>query len=133
MCKIKIPQEIPYEELIYVLLREKGIHVWDARPTFITTAHSDDDLAYIVKAFKESMDEMLLMDFFPPADITKKNSSQTEVKTSAADPEQPASDYQQKHFAPPVAGAKLGRDEQGRAVWFVPSKSDPTQFEKWQG
>lgn len=133
MCKIKIPQEIPYEELIYVLLREKGIHVWDARPTFITTAHSDDDLAYIVKAFKESMDEMLLMDFFPPADVTKKNSSQTEVKTSAADPEQPVSDYQQKHFAPPVPGAKLGRDEQGRAIWFVPSKSDPTQFEKWQG
>ncbi len=133
MCKIKIPQEIPYEELIYVLLREKGIHVWDARPTFITTAHSDDDLAYIVKAFKESIDEMLLMEFFPPAEITKKKHSQTDIKASAADPEQPISDYQQKHFSPPVPGAKLGRDEQGRAVWFVPSKSDPTHFEQWQG
>jgi amino acid adenylation domain-containing protein len=133
MCKIKIPQDIPYEELIYILLREKGIHVWDARPTFITTAHSDEDLAYIVKAFKESMDEMLLMEFFPPAETTKKNNAQSEIKASAADPEQPVSDYQQKNFAPPVPGAKLGRDEQGRAVWFVPSKSDPTQFEKWQG
>ncbi len=133
MCKIKIPQEIPYEELIYILLREKGIHVWDARPTFITTAHSDEDLAYIVKAFKESIDEMLLMEFFPPAETTKKNNTQAEVKVSAADPEQPISDYQQKHFSPPVPGAKLGRDEQGRAVWFVPLKSDPTQFEKWQG
>lgn len=133
MCKIKIPQEIPYEELIYIMLREKGIHVWDARPTFITTAHSDDDLAYIVKSFKEAMDEMLLMEFFPTADASKKNSLAGDLKTSAADPEQPASDYQQKNFAPPVPGAKLGRDEQGRAVWFVPSKSDPTQFEKWQG
>ncbi|MDX1599539.1 MAG: aminotransferase class III-fold pyridoxal phosphate-dependent enzyme, partial [Marinobacter sp.] len=32
MCKIKIPQDIAFEELIYIILREKGIHVWDARP-----------------------------------------------------------------------------------------------------
>lgn len=130
MCKIKIPQEIPYEELIYILLREKGIHVWDARPTFITTAHSDEDLAYVVKAFKESIDEMLQLNFFPRVEAKSTASVAT---VSAADPEQPVSDYQEKNFAPPAPGAKLGRDEQGRAVWFVPSKSDPTQFEKWKG
>ncbi|HWV14492.1 MAG TPA: amino acid adenylation domain-containing protein [Cellvibrio sp.] len=123
MCKIKIPQEIAYEELIYIMLREKGIHVWDARPTFITTAHSDADIEFIINAFKEAMDEMLLMEFFPAA----------ESKTSAASASAAESDYQKQHFTPPVPGAKLGRDEEGRAVWYVPSAKDPSQFERWQG
>lgn len=123
MCKIKIPQEIAYEELIYVLLREKGVHVWDARPTFITTAHSDADIDFIINAFKEAMDEMLVMDFFPAA----------ERKLAPAFVAASESDYQKQHFTPPVAGAKLGRDEEGRAVWYIPSAKDPSQFEKWQG
>jgi glutamate-1-semialdehyde aminotransferase len=123
MCKIKIPQEIAYEELIYVLLREKGIHVWDARPTFITTAHSDADIDFIINAFKEAMDDMLLMEFFPAA----------EGKATPALSAPAENDYQKQHFTPPVAGAKLGRDEEGQAVWYVPSAKDPSQFEKWQG
>ncbi len=120
MCKIKIPQDIPYEELIYVLLREKGVHVWDARPTFITTAHSDEDIAFVVKAFKEAMDEMLAMEFFPRADS----------RTTHASPAVPAPASPQQ---PPVPGARLGRDESGRATWYVPSAADPTRYEKWQG
>ena len=123
MCKIKIPQEIAYEELIYVLLREKGVHVWDARPTFITTAHSDADIDFIINAFKEAIDEMLLMEFFPAA----------EGKATPALSAPVENDYQKQHFSPPVAGAKLGRDEEGQAVWYVPSAKDPSQFEKWQG
>lgn len=64
MCKVKIPQDIAFEELIYVILREKGIHAWDARPMFITTAHSDEDINAIIKAFKEAMDEMIALEFF---------------------------------------------------------------------
>lgn len=125
MCKIKIPQDIAYEELIYVLLREKGIHVWDARPTFITTAHSDEDIEFIIKAFKEAIDEMLVMDFFPVID--------GKTAPELAEQDNPSGDYQKKHFTPPIPGAKLGRDEDGRAVWYVPSAKDPSQFDKWQG
>lgn len=114
MCKIKIPQDIAFEELIYIILREKGIHVWDARPMFITTAHSDEDISAIVTAFKEAMDEMIAMEFFP---VTKSM------------PETPASLGQK----PPVEGARLGRDESGKAAWYVPSKTDKSQFEKWTG
>jgi len=136
MCKIKIPQDIPYEELMYVLLREKGIHVWDARPTFITTAHSDEDIEFIINAFKAAMDEMLVLEFFPAADgkaaTARAASAESflEVDQSALAVE---SDYQKKNFTPPVPGAKLGRDEEGRAVWYVPSAKDPSHFEKWQG
>lgn len=129
MCKIKIPQEIAYEELIYVLLREKGIHVWDARPTFITTAHSDEDIEFIIKAFKEAIDEMLVMDFFPVID----GKAAPELADQGQDNDSPAGSYQKQHFTPPIPGAKLGRDEEGRAVWYVPSAKDPSQFDKWQG
>ena len=114
MCKIKIPQDIAFEELIYIILREKGIHVWDARPMFITTAHTDEDISAIVKAFKEAMDEMITMEFFP---VTKS----TVGKTASMN---------QK---PPVEGARLGRDESGKAAWYVPSRTDKNQFEKWTG
>jgi amino acid adenylation domain-containing protein len=124
MCKIKIPQDIAYEELIYVMLREKGIHVWDARPTFITTAHSDEDIAFIIKAFKESMAEMLAMEFFPAADPKLNNTTDSSTNKELS--------YQERHYAPPVAGAKLGRDEEGRAVWFVPSATDANHFEQWK-
>ena len=131
MCKIKVPQEIPYEELVYVLLRHKGIHV-DARPTFITTAHSDEDLAFIVKAFKEAIDEMLAMEFFPR--VSDSAAEPAAAAPKAASEELPAAEaYAQEHFSPPVVGAKLGRDEEGNACWFVPSPSNPNEFVKWQG
>jgi amino acid adenylation domain-containing protein len=138
MCKIKIPQEIPYEELIYVMLREKGLHVWDARPTFITTAHSDDDIAFIVQTFKDAIDEMLAMGFFPHADAVSSSSapsaaSPSSTSSAASASASPSQDYAATHFSPPVPGAKLGRDETGSAVWYVPSPSDPSSFVKWQG
>lgn len=114
MCKLKIPQDIAFEELIYILLREKGIHAWDARPMFITTAHSDEDLAAIIAAFKEAMDDMIAMAFFP---VTKA----------------PAESTAGAHPQPPVAGARLGRDEAGKAAWYIPSKTHKNQFEKWAG
>ncbi|MES2673086.1 MAG: amino acid adenylation domain-containing protein [Pseudomonadota bacterium] len=132
MCKIKIPQEIAYEELIYVLLREKGVHVWDARPTFITTAHSDADIDFIINAFKEAMDEMLVMEFFPAVESKSVDGKSAPVAAPESG-SQMESDYQKQHFTPPVTGAKLGRDEEGRAVWYVPSAKDPSQFVKWQG
>ncbi|HEY6529491.1 MAG TPA: amino acid adenylation domain-containing protein [Cellvibrionaceae bacterium] len=132
MCKIKVPQEIPYEELVYVLLRKKGIHVWDARPTFITTAHSDEDIAFIVNAFKEAIDEMLAMEFFPrvSAAATTSLAGATEPQVTET---APAEAYANEHFSPPTANAKLGRDEEGNACWFVPSTSNPAEFVKWQG
>ena len=134
MCKIKVPQEIPYEELVYVLLRHKGIHVWDARPTFITTAHTDEDLAFIVKAFKEAIDEMLAMEFFPREGSVATHDGHAKPAAPAMAHElPPAAAYAKEHFSPPAAGAKLGRDEEGNACWFVPSAGNPAEFVKWQG
>lgn len=109
LFKIKIPQDISYEELIYVLLREKGIHIWDARPCFLTTSHTEAEINAFIKAFKASVDEMLDMDFLPcekPAASKKAFDSQK----------------------PPVPGARLGKDPKGNPAWYVEDEKRPGKY-----
>lgn len=53
-----IPAEWPFGSLIYYHLREKGIHLQEGFPCFVTTAHSDEDLDRVANAFAESLREM---------------------------------------------------------------------------
>ena len=41
--EIKFKDELPYGELLFTLMREKGIHIWDLFPCFITDAHTKED------------------------------------------------------------------------------------------
>ncbi|HEX2924791.1 MAG TPA: aminotransferase class III-fold pyridoxal phosphate-dependent enzyme [Ruminiclostridium sp.] len=45
-------------ELLFYSLLEKGIYVWEGRNCFISTAHTDEDIAYIIKSVKESVEEL---------------------------------------------------------------------------
>ncbi|AKU98435.1 Malonyl CoA-acyl carrier protein transacylase [Labilithrix luteola] len=60
-------EEVPYGDLFYAMLRDRGIHVLDNFPCFLTTAHSDDDLRAIVRAYREAAAEMQAAGFFPSA------------------------------------------------------------------
>jgi amino acid adenylation domain-containing protein len=102
LWRTKFLEEVPYSELLFVLMREKGIHILDGFPCFITEAMSYDDLNKIVHAFTESLDEMISAGFFPAKDhhhhinpiVTSNNN-------------------------PPVKGARLGKDRDGNPAWFV--------------
>ena len=111
LFKIKIPQDIAYEEIIYVLLREKGIHIWDARPCFITTAHTDEDIQLFINTFKQSVDEMLHMGFLPSS---KKAESEATIAFDAD--------------TPPVEGARLGKTPNGDPAWFIEDPDNPNKF-----
>ncbi|MFM1945691.1 MAG: hypothetical protein RI897_4673, partial [Verrucomicrobiota bacterium] len=50
--------EVKYGSLLYYHLREKGLHVWEGRPCFLSTAHTAEDEAFIELAFKQSVAEM---------------------------------------------------------------------------
>ncbi len=50
--------------LFYYYLRDKGIHVREGFPCFLTTAHSEADLEKIVQAFKDCAIEMQEAGFF---------------------------------------------------------------------
>ena len=38
LWRIKFTEEIPYSELLFTLMREKGLHIWDGFPCFMTNA-----------------------------------------------------------------------------------------------
>jgi amino acid adenylation domain-containing protein len=59
LWKIKFREDIPYGELLFTLMREKGIHIWDGFPCFLTTAHQAADVNRIVEIFEESVGELM--------------------------------------------------------------------------
>jgi amino acid adenylation domain-containing protein len=50
--------ESPLAALLFYHLRERGIHIQDGFPCFLTTAHSDADFERIYTAFAESLAEL---------------------------------------------------------------------------
>jgi amino acid adenylation domain-containing protein len=50
--------EHPLASLYYYHLRERGIHIQEGFPCFLTTAHSDADFERIYVAFEESLDAL---------------------------------------------------------------------------
>ncbi len=80
-------EDLPYGDLIYAMLRDRGIHILDNFPCFLTTAHSNEDVAAIVAAYKAAADEMQASGFFPPrparrADATATDEGRPEVPST---------------------------------------------------
>ncbi|MCE7071043.1 amino acid adenylation domain-containing protein [Dyadobacter sp. CY327] len=113
LWKIKYHDEIPYSELMFALMREKGVHIWDGFPCFTTEAHTEEEIDLVIDLFMESIDEMVAGGFFPsstPA-ITNENSKNvTEISE------------------PPVPGARLGKDANGNPAWFVSNPDLPGKY-----
>ena len=58
---------LPFAGLLWYYLREKGIHIWEGRPLYFTTAHTDEDLNSFSDAFCSSIREMQEAGFLPEA------------------------------------------------------------------
>ncbi|MFA7238806.1 MAG: amino acid adenylation domain-containing protein, partial [Sulfuricellaceae bacterium] len=52
-------------ELLFYHLMEKGVFIWEWRNYFLSTAHTDADVAHIVQALKECVAEMRAGGFLP--------------------------------------------------------------------
>ncbi|MBV9533486.1 MAG: aminotransferase class III-fold pyridoxal phosphate-dependent enzyme, partial [Bradyrhizobium sp.] len=92
------PQDVPYAGLFYAHMRDKGVHIWEGRAGFLTTAHTDADLDRVVTAFKETIEELQEAEFLP-----------------GGAPER-------------LPGARLGKDMNGRPAWFVPDPDRPGRY-----
>jgi acyl transferase domain-containing protein len=112
---VKYPPNFLSGDLLFYLLRAKGIHIYDRRPCFLTTAHTDADLAVVMTAFKSSISELQASGFLPSASpqITAKIDLNGSNKATNS---------------PPQSNAKLGRDRQGNPAWFIP---DPDRAGKY--
>ncbi len=96
---IAFPHDLPQASLFFVYLRDRGIHLWEGRPGFLTTAHTDEDLERVISAFGDTLAEMQEAGFLPGG-LRKA----------------------------PVAGARLGKDPLGREAWFVPDPARPGKW-----
>ncbi|MDQ3289423.1 MAG: amino acid adenylation domain-containing protein [Pseudomonadota bacterium] len=108
--KMAFIEEHPLQDLLFAMMRSRGIHILDNFPCFFTTAHSESDFAAIVKAFKASVLELQEAEFLP-----RRRESQNERFDIAH---------------PPVAGARLGRDSEGNPAWFVAHPEIPNRYVK---
>lgn len=109
--KVFFTEDHPLQDLLFAMMRSRGVHVLDNFPCFFTTAHSAADVAVIKSAFKESVRELQESDFLP------------RHAGSGADSGFDAS-------KPPVPGARIGKDRDGRPAWFVTNPDNPGKFLK---
>lgn len=57
--------DLRHISLLWYYLREKGIHIWENRPIYLTLAHTDEDFDKVIRAFQESVTEMQEAGFLP--------------------------------------------------------------------
>ncbi len=108
--KVSFAEDHPMQELLFAMLRSRGIHLLDNFPCFFTTAHGEADFAAVVKAFKESVQELQEAEFLP-----QRRSAESLLLDANK---------------PPVPGARLGKDRDGQPAWFVPNPDAPGKFVK---
>ncbi|KJV30439.1 aminotransferase class III-fold pyridoxal phosphate-dependent enzyme, partial [Luteibacter yeojuensis] len=105
--KTTFTEDHPMQELLFAMMRSRGIHILDNFPCFFTTAHREEDFAAIANAFRESILEMQEAEFLP----------RQQRDATAFDPN-----------SPPVPGARLGKDPDGQPAWFVPNPDAPGKY-----
>ncbi|MDO4683164.1 MAG: amino acid adenylation domain-containing protein [Lautropia sp.] len=111
--RIVFTEDHPYQDLLFAMMRNRGIHILDNFPCFMTTAHTPADIEAIRKAFCESVLELQADGFLPQP----QREEDEDDADSAFDPSKP-----------PVPGARLGRDAEGKAAWFI---ADPNRAGAW--
>jgi glutamate-1-semialdehyde aminotransferase len=102
-------EDHPLQDLLFAMMRSRGVHILDNFPCFMTTAHTRDDIATIKSAFKESIAEMQEAEFLPGRAPATRG-------------------FDAAH--PPVPDARLGRDKDGQPAWFVPDPASPGKYRR---
>ena len=106
-------------DLLFLILRHKGIHIYDGFPCFLTEAHTQEDIDTIIYKFKEALLEIVELGFIPG----HTNGQKVNGKSSIAHPSFNSNN-------PPIPGAMLGKNPDGSPGWFVPDPSRPGKYLK---
>jgi acyl transferase domain-containing protein/glutamate-1-semialdehyde aminotransferase/NRPS condensation-like uncharacterized protein len=67
-------------DLFFYHLIEKGVYVWEGRNCFISCAHTDEDIAFIIQAVKNSIKELRQGGFLPEILSNKSTNSSLTVE-----------------------------------------------------
>lgn len=108
--KTQFLEDHPLQDLLFAMMRSRGIHILDNFPCFYTTAHSEADFQQITQAYKDSVIELQQAQFIPRHVATPRTVMDADH--------------------PPVAGARLGREPDGQPAWFVPHPEQSGKYMK---
>ena len=120
--KTKYDESVNYTELFFMLMRYHGVHVLDF-PHFLTTAHTEADVAFILQAVEKTCQELRASGFMPERTYPIETVNST-LNGHARKPHERI----ERAEEPPVLGARLGRTPEGEPAWFVP---DPEREGKY--
>lgn len=67
-------------ELLFYKLVTKGVYIWEGRNCFISAAHTDDDIDYLIRAIIEAVNEMRDDGFFPDGSSTSNGEETVPAK-----------------------------------------------------
>ena len=110
--RINFVEDHPLQDLLFAMMRGRGVHILENFPCFLTTAHSLADIDWITNAFKESVVELQEGGFLPKTRVSRQ------------------ADFDSAN--PPASNARLGRDPEGNAAWYVPDPKRSGSFLRFE-
>ncbi len=116
LWKLVTLKDIPYSELFFVLMRERGIHIWDGFPCYLTEAYTEDDVTHLIKTSIECIQELVKVGII-------KSDASFKPKVNGH-----STTFTEELNQPPLPGARLGQDEQGNPAWFIADKDNVGKF-----
>jgi glutamate-1-semialdehyde aminotransferase/acyl carrier protein len=103
-----------FNSFFFHLMRQHGIYMLEGFPSYLTLAHGDAEVDAVVAAFRDVVERMQRATFWPAA---PREGARAPVATDDA-----------RLRTPPAPGARLGRDRDGSAAWFVEDPERPGAF-----
>ncbi|MCB0764569.1 MAG: aminotransferase class III-fold pyridoxal phosphate-dependent enzyme, partial [Flavobacteriales bacterium] len=120
--KTKYDESVNYTELFFMLMRYHGVHVLDF-PHFITTAHSEDDIEFIVDVVEKTCIDLRASGFMPMRTYPIET-----VNSSLNGHARKLNERVITANAAPIPGAKLGRTPKGEPAWFIADPGAPGKY-----
>jgi hypothetical protein len=101
--------------LLWYYLRHDGVFALEGFPTYLTAAHTPDDIDRLVERFRLSIERMIADGMLHSKASLAKASADADAGAAISP-------------APPVPGARLGKDPRGNPAWYAPDPERPGAY-----
>jgi glutamate-1-semialdehyde aminotransferase len=101
--------------LLWYYLRHYGVFALEGFPTYLTAAHTPDDIDRLVERFRLSIERMIADGMLHSKAALAKAPADADAHAAISP-------------APPVPGARLGKDPRGNPAWYAPDPERPGAY-----
>lgn len=96
--EIKVKHEFAFSELLFALLRLRGIHIWENQPCYVTAAHTENEVQFTLEMTEEAV-RLLVENELAEGDLLLVSGEWMCMEN------------------PPFQGAKIALDSNGFPFW----------------